>query len=76
MAHYYEQAIDFITDPSFKKTSDMFQYDTTMDDSDCSEYYDSDKFFEGNQRKKVCSAAEYQDQLKIGIALGEINHGA
>ena len=60
MAHYYEQpTIDYITHPSFKKTSDMFKYDTTLDDSDCSEYYDTDKFFEGNQKKKVCSAAEF-----------------
>ena len=38
---------DLITNPKYEKTSHCFRYDEMLADSDCSEDYDGDMFFEG-----------------------------
>ena len=38
---------DFITNPQFKKVSTHFRYYEPLNDSDASEDYDEDAFFEG-----------------------------
>ena len=38
---------DYITNPQFVKTSSRYRYDEMLNDSDCSEDYDEDPFFEG-----------------------------
>ena len=40
---------DFITHPQYKKVSRAFRFSAMLDDSDCSEDYDVDMFFEGVQ---------------------------
>ena len=39
---------DQITNPKFRKTSRSFKYYEDLSDSDCSEDYDDDVFFDGN----------------------------
>ena len=39
---------DFITNPCYQKTSMAFKCDEMLNDSDCSEDYDEDMFFEGS----------------------------
>jgi len=39
---------DFITNPHIKKVSKRYKYYEMLNDSECSEDYDDDKFFEGN----------------------------
>ena len=36
----------YITDPDYIKTSQRFRYDEMLNDSECSEDYDDDLFFE------------------------------
>lgn len=38
---------DAITNPCFKKVSDTYKHATMLEDSECSEEYDNDAFFEG-----------------------------
>ena len=38
---------DFITNPQFKKVSTRFRFYEPLADSECSEDYDEDVFFEG-----------------------------
>ena len=40
---------DFITNPGFKKTSMAFKCDEMLSDTEVSEDYDNDMFFEGKQ---------------------------
>ena len=38
---------DFITHPQYKKVSQSYRFNAMLDDSECSEDYDGDMFFEG-----------------------------
>jgi len=40
---------DLNTNPKFQKTSRRFKFDEMLDDTECSEDYDDDMFFEGKE---------------------------
>jgi len=42
----------YITDPDYKKTSSRYLYDHMLGDSECSEDYDNDLFFESAEPTK------------------------
>ncbi len=44
-----ELNLDYITSIEFKKASSRFKYDEMLDDSQCSEDYDEDMFFNGTE---------------------------
>ena len=54
---------DYITDPKFRKVSKMFKFFEQLSDSECSEDYDRDVFFEGIEatlEPSVRSEIEYE----------------
>lgn len=53
-----------ITDPGLVKTSLRFKYDEMLSDTDVSEDYDNDMFFEGRNPKPVPSTQELINQQK------------
>lgn len=48
----------YIVDTNFVKISSTFRYDETLADSECSELYDVDPFFEGAEPTKNTYLAE------------------
>lgn len=54
----YTQNGDWITNLNFQKVSQKFKYDEMLTDSECSEDYDTDVFFEGIDLKRVPTDAE------------------
>lgn len=54
---------DYITDPKYRKVSKKFKYYEQLSDSECSEDYDGDVFFEGIEatlEPSVRSEIEYE----------------
>ena len=51
----------YITDISLQKVSSRFKYDQMLDDSECSEDYNDDMFFEVIQQKQIEEAQEIKD---------------
>lgn len=49
---------DFSTNPIWQKVSQRFKYDEMLDDTDCSEFYDDDMFFEGAELRRVPTMQE------------------
>ena len=40
---------DYITNPMYQKTSAYFNFHMELNDSDCSEEYEKDQFFDGSE---------------------------
>lgn len=62
---------DFITKPQHKKVSKQFKYYETLNDSECSEDYDQDMFFEGNNPEDLSLSTALTDPQSAGT-LGQI----
>ena len=68
---------DFITNPKFKKVSSRFRYYDPLTDSDVSEDYDIDAFFEGKcpEDMPMEMEGERRTEAESGVAGGGVGQG-
>jgi hypothetical protein len=51
-----------VTHPQFKKISQRFKFEDMLSDTDCSEDYDQDMFFEGTDLRPIPTTKDLVNQ--------------